>query len=349
MRRKVLRVILRKFRAKLHKMKGAPFWGYRALRDKLKDGEGSWADLRQVANIISANPWIVRMDSYRNVLTSFDPDLRLPDLKEARFYGQGLAGDCLASYRRGELSGRRVFEKIYRNDSTALRKNLWFYQDVLPSMASRPHVPDLVKIAKGARLSALYFDFIDNFTPAPEAVLLEELSRFCTLAFENQVGQRVVPLLDFRNQEIYLNARKKLSELLVRSGRSVDDLEAIEHLISGAEFPKHLSHGDLSVFNVDRTGIIIDWDMCGYAPVGYDIAIVMHTMMTFTKISDVREFVDRYVPLYGPTIRLSLLYLAAILYCRKRPGARISDSLVLEMFDSAVAERAACQPGWLPA
>ena len=284
------------------------------------------------------------MKEYQRLLTQFDPEFNISDLSDAEFHGDGMSADCLGCYRMGKLSGRPAFEKIYKTGSLSLLKTIWLYNEILPEMTERPRLPELLHISEGQRLTAVYSSFIEDFKPVSEDALLKELFLFCDMAFRNQVKTGVTPLSDFRNQQIYINARKRLKKIVSRSGRNEAYQHALEEFISDAVFPKHLSHGDLSVFNVDKSGSFIDWDMCGYSPIGYDIAIVMHKAMPFQAMSEVEEFVNGYTDLYGDQIRLSLFYLAAVFYCRRLPGGCVNDALILEIFDAAVAELGRSQP-----
>ena len=81
--------------------------------------------------------------------------------KSTEFIGQGSGKHNLCVYRKVCIDNKYYFEKVYFNDSVALRKNMWIQDNGYPILRNYLNTAKLCKIIRGDLISIAYFDFID--------------------------------------------------------------------------------------------------------------------------------------------------------------------------------------------
>lgn len=224
-----------------------------------------------------------RHDTYHALLRHHDPALD-PVGRDSvqRFAGAGLGTGALGGCRRITGVDGDVFEKIYVRRSPIGRNIVFFYDRLFPQVRQVVDLPALRLLNPGDRLlqSLVAFHDLSGLRPAPLARRLDIIARLAALDTPLPPAAARASLHgDFERRHWMRRGRETL--LSVLSGRDgiagADPLDArLEALIRVArQAPRYFSHGDLSNSNVFETGLVIDWDVCGRLPFGWDAAWLM--------------------------------------------------------------------------
>lgn len=313
----------------LAEKKGDAHWS-RIIRDLQP---GSWYELQLLARIISRHVW--DHDRFEQLLRNYDPLLELPPIEAGtkRFIGKGSGTGSLQVYRRVELGGRRCFEKIYRNDALGLQKNLWFYDRVEPQLdRSLVAAPRLLHMAKGGKMSALYFEYLEAQSIDQQAALEKSIAitkHFITI--ERSVLDSAPA--DFHDFTMSYGYSLGVAGIVGMFEKRRNRLELFRQMEQAAgQCRRAFCHGDLSMANLSDTSLVIDFDECGIYPAGYDIAKMLLGYLGPSSIDEIKLFLERnFRESLGeaawPDFLFSTLFFSLVLGSRKGRESTVKNEL----------------------
>lgn len=221
-----------------------------------------------------------RNDELDSALCRFDSGLTLaPAVFSSRsFAGTGRSSGALQGYRRIRGPKSDLFEKIFIREIDMGANGVFFYREVLPTVAELVRTPALRHLSDGAVLTQTLVDHIDigQTTPAgyPERMQIAMRLAEAGTPLPADPDARAHHT-DFELRPRYFMGREMLIELLLAAHEPVQPRDALaarmERLAAVVRAsPRHFCHGDLSSVNVFAGGMVVDWDMCGVLPFGWD-------------------------------------------------------------------------------
>lgn len=208
---------------------------------------------------------------YDLLLREFIPDLDL-QMRDKCFIGDGMGMENLNCYRKILLTSNDcLFEKVYFSDNDKLKSLLWFEKNIIKIIDRELVIPTVKKSYFGEVVTAVYFKFLKL-----KLIDIEDL--------ESKLNKIAVALYSLSNEmklgginppEFFLDYKKHnyyIRNVVSAKIRFDDDLkfESISSKVDGSY--RVLTHGDLSETNVFDDNTVIDWDSCGYFPLGLDFS-----------------------------------------------------------------------------
>lgn len=319
---------IRKPAAVLAKRWQAPIASY----ERMKKGDIDFRELRRLSKYLYLTSDHV---NYERVLKKIDPWLNLPKVNAQQFVGSGAGMGSLNCYRRVVLDGVLAFEKVYEIESDAFRKLDWFHQEVLPKFLCRISTPAIRHVAKGNKFAVVYFEYLDCIKPAKPKMLFSEAIRLhCVFAgFDPAFTSSAIT--EFEREIMYDDGVRQLKRLLERTGHNVDHQTQLEWFVSSSAVPRVFAHGDLIPPNFSQTGHLLDFDKCGFYPIGYDIAYMLSKRWRISTVSELERVLDKQSAFGAEECRISILYFAAVFYAR-RPAVAVSENFPVFLFERAL-------------
>jgi len=311
----------------------------KALRSSIA-GKVSWGQLRELSSTVSHTR---DHALYEAMVAAFDPRLSLVSTGgcvDAAFIGRGKGGGSLNAYRRVRSAGVLLFEKIYLQRSSEYLRSNWFYSDVFPCQGGLPIVVPAVALQRdGGALSARYFHFVD-LRPVAREQFLERALQVDRLLYElpDSLFKRApAELFAFQQRGMYKTGFKAAVRFLETRGiGTAADLEKLETCVAG--LARKFSHGDLSRFNVCQGGEVVDWDLCGVDPLGYDLGCAVTRCMEPSGPAQLVAFFERVWRQRGDEagrflhdFLFSAMFFAFIYYAR-RDWCRVSDETLAGLY-----------------
>lgn len=278
-------------------------------------------ELRNISDMISVNK---NNDFYNTLLKLFIPGWDL-NIKEAKFITGGWGTPSLNSYRKVKIGDNLWFEKVYFTSSRELNALQWLQKNIYPLLKKDEEisVPEIIKIYKSEVLSIVYFDFmqlssLDNKKSIQPLIILTKRLYKASLREDILELMHTAPdyLKDYRSHFQYKQnieyARTQLSEYHINTGGLEVILEKNRNV---------LTHGDMQHTNVFKNFKLIDWDLFGIFPAGFDPAFLFFRF--FEKGNIKFNIVDWLEKNYKDTVpqnqwslfQLSFSYFLFIFYC----------------------------------
>lgn len=282
-----------------------------------------------------------RHDSYHALLRQQDPALDLVGREAVhRFAGTGLAAGALGGCRRIACADGDVFEKIYVRRSPIGRNIVFFYDRLFAQVRRVVDLPALRLLNPGDRLLQCLVAFHDlsGLRPAPLALRLDIIARLAALDTPPPPAAAGALHGDFEGRHWVRRGRETLLSVLAGHGEGAEAARMdarLDALIAVArQAPRYFSHGDLSNSNVFETGLVIDWDVCGRLPFGWDAAWLMRRRLPEDSLARADAFFDAALRQGGARDDLHrfcfLLFLMLFHACER--GARSSAPFLAEVF-----------------
>lgn len=219
---------------------------------------------------------------YNLILKTFISDFE-NNFKTASFIGYGVGKENLNCYRKVVFleSNEEFFEKVYFTDNDKLKSLLWL-EDNNPLSGSQEIItPRVRKVLQGDFLTAVYFDYI-NLLPLDIELLETSLNKVAITLYNNSLefeNADEVPVFfkEFQNHNYYKN---NINNAIQRFGKLIDFYKIDKNIENSFSV---ITHGDLSETNVCQNNVVIDWDSCGYFPLGLDIAKIYFRLIVNGK------------------------------------------------------------------
>lgn len=234
---------------------------------------------------------------YNQLLASFLTDWKL-EVKEAKFIGSGAGESSLSTFRKVNVEGKPLHEKIYFSSYQDIKRITWFYQHVSVLVGNAGiNLPRVDKVFSGDVITAFYSDYV-------ELIKLDTVKKeACLLTFSHQLYQlslkedfRVIAekspayIKDFRSHFEYKQGIMKAKSILEKHAI---DIELIEQYITKSRYV--LTHGDIQDTNAFDRDTLIDWDSVGIYPAGFDAAFLFFILMLNNekiKVDNFLEWID---------------------------------------------------------
>ena len=245
-------------------------------------------DLKIVTSLMSLTGDHARHEA---CLQRHDPGIRFADpSRQRRFHGMGVGGDSLNIYRLLEGPDGTSFEKTYRSDSPSLDALPFMHETVLPRIDG-VRAPRLEHIERSDRLTVLRFQAV-RMPAAPKLELERVAHTIARLARADLSGLEIPPALrDFERGHIGKFGKRLRDQIRHaypdRSGEILAALKRRRREIRS--LPVVPCHGDLNRHNFSADGHVIDWDLAGFYPHGYDAAYVAAKPWPYRDLAELRS------------------------------------------------------------
>lgn len=304
-------------------------------------------------------PYYVSHRRYEDIIRLYDKDLKFPDLDHSlcKFIGRGGGDSSLASYRKVLLTETNAiaFEKVYHispfESHNGFKRTRWFYKQIFPRLDPSLGIPSILSIHKGKIFAAVYFDFIHNPKNFWEdngngPIHLAMGDRYACIHRAFVEASKYHKRKRYKHKYFYTSpytqGRRMASHFLGSncvSGALLDDLEQAIKLFTREHY--HFAHGDLHTENFFLNALI-DFDMCGWYPEGFDLAFMLSLAYEFKDKREMLNYVQnqQILHLELPAIKLSFLYFAFIFYSRRKRGINASDEFLLQIWSEACSLQA---------
>jgi len=240
-----------------------------------------------------------------------------------KFLNKGKGSGTIRSYRKVEGKNISLFEKIYFRDQPEWKKTIDFYNKIFQDAYNLNIVaPNLVYINKGSYLVVTYTEFFD-LEPIERNQYLEKAvemaTRIMNIPYQYNSND-FSEILDY-NSDINFKLFKRR---LLSCFKNDNNDQMIELIYSVDQYIKEyierrLCHGDLSLNNLFKNNILIDWDRFGYYPIGYEFAMIIIRIHRYEGLS-----IEKYLTLENefysivsvfmnkPDFKLSLSYFTLV-------------------------------------
>jgi hypothetical protein len=287
-----------------------------------------WEDLKLYSTFCH---FYIDSDRHEKILRHFDRKLDFTPFIFDSWVGDGFGKDSLNCYRIVSHKGRKFFEKIYKNKSGDLCKILRLHHPK-NSMIDQLniHTPRIHKILKGDVLTAVYFEYLDGLRHSSREQALFHYHKFFLKAYK-LTTKNSDDSKDFQSHELYKDGRKGALEIL----KSTDEERFFELEAQVLRSRVIWSHGDWYHKNITPEGVIIDWDRCGYYPVGFDLGYCFSKSVTAEGLQSGALLGSRHIPkVVHESYLANFLFFCFVFYSR-RVGRLLSDHDLKYLFDLA--------------
>ena len=137
-----------------------------------------------------------------------------------------------------------------------------------------------------------------QLTPAPLDDMVETLHRLSGLQTPVP-GEKALAAYhaDFRGRPRFLKGYKRLhAALLRRRSDGTDPSGRLQGLLETVcALPRVFSHGDPDARNILAGGMVLDWDLCGHLPLGWDQAWVARDALEENSLRGALTFFDVFL------------------------------------------------------
>lgn len=300
-----------------------------AASNRVSSMDFHWEDLKLYSTFCR---FYIDSDRHEKILTHFDGKLDLTPFVFESWVGDGFGKDSLNCYRIVSHKGRKFFEKIYKNESEDLRKILHLHHPKNPTIDQlNIHTPRIQKLLKGDVLTAVYFEYLDGLKHSSREQALVNYNNFFLKAYKF-TGENIGDSKDFLSHELYKEGREGALEIL--KSTYVERFFELEAQVSRSRVI--WSHGDWYHKNITPEGVIIDWDRCGYYPVGFDLGYCFSKSVTAEGLESDALLGSRHIPkVIHESYLANFLFFCFVFYSR-RVGRLVSDRDLKYLFDLAV-------------
>lgn len=260
----------------------------------------SWEELKYWSYIVSCYE---QHGIYEQMLSAFGSVEALDASRIAekvKFVGSGSGGSTLNSYRSIVLvdpskPGSWLFEKVYRCQGfDDLERVLAVVRQLGDRLcAGDIFMPQLLDVRKGDELAIVY----SAFTPSARVSVRQAVARgsavvqkLMALPTEGLVSETVLS----KPHSNYLQALAKTRDWI--AGKRPAALTAFDNLSRkiNDSYPRYLAHGDLHRKNILVSGAVLDWDSCGFYPIGYDPGLIMARGLNAESVEELEHSLVKY-------------------------------------------------------
>jgi hypothetical protein len=212
---------------------------------------------------------------YEIILKTLIPIWQI-DIKEAKFIGVGIGDGSLDTHRKVTIGNKLYFEKVHFNSYQDLQKVQWFQNHIYELIKDKIKVPRVQKTYRGKLLTIVYYDYF-NLTKLGNKSKESSLIQFSKALYQiscmnkSDLDELELPesIKGFKNHFQYQRNITLAGAELAKHGI---DLKAIEKLVEHSKCV--LTHGDLNEGNGYKKEALIDWDLFGIYPIGFDPAYI---------------------------------------------------------------------------
>lgn len=219
---------------------------------------------------------------YNLILKTYIPSFQA-SFKSADFIGYGVGKENLNCYRKVAFleSSEFFFEKVYFTDTDKLKSLLWFEDNISIRERQGLIIPKLIKVLSGDFLTAVYFEYV-KLSPLSIELLAPSLNKVAITLYRNSLNFKNIEEVPdfFKNYQNHNYYKNNINKAMQKFGKRISFCK-LNKSIENSFFV--VSHGDLSETNVCQNNVVIDWDSCGYFPLGLDIAKIYFRLIVNDK------------------------------------------------------------------
>jgi len=213
---------------------------------------------------------------YELCLKKMDPLLDFSYTKRVNnqtYIYRGKGSGSIKPHRILTRGRKKIFEKIFLNDSQDLKANELFYKSKSELLNKRNIIaPKCFDIIKGKIFTVFLYEYM-NLKPIPSGREYETLREKSLELYRDSNDRDFSDPLTFEFFEFGIN---RLSSNKVFSPLEQTQINQLIKLS-----PVYFQHLDLSENNVYQDNIIIDWDGSGYFPLGMDFGRLLLSYFIF--------------------------------------------------------------------
>lgn len=213
-------------------------------------------------------------EGYNQLLKEFVPQWNAA-LNKAKFIGHGIGKDGFNTYRKVEIDGEVLFEKILISFKPHIvDKALWLQNSFLGQVDKHYiHSPALKKYFKGEVITIMYYDYVD-LPKIPSTKALEQAVEMAEylykLSFEKPPSAfKTIPGYLYELQYIR-RYRTRINRVRATLNDKNIDFEKIEGSLQKGRLV--YTHLDIKGKNMFKKNTLIDWDEFGIFPAGMEQA-----------------------------------------------------------------------------
>lgn len=260
-------------------------------KNLIRTGNLSWITLKKYSTFCRYDE---SHEQYVDLLQTFDPTLKFPPCLKAKFIGDGFGDGSLNSYRIVKFSNKQYFEKIYLRASSDYKNILWFYKNLQPTLVNTGvKNPALKSITEGDQLAIIYTEYFEDTTPIVDASALyaEKFQSF----FDIKQSACRTNKNNFMTHALYIDGKKKAATYAPYSlDNGHEALTTMEESMSITV--QIFSHGDWYHKNINKEGVIFDWDRCGFYPAGFDLAYCLSKSLAIKSLDQLDSAIKQFIP-----------------------------------------------------
>lgn len=299
-------------------------------RKRVRAGHPDWLTLKTYSTFCRYDE---RHEDYERLLQEFDSELKFPASTRSQFFGDGFGDGSLNSYRIVQHGGQKYFEKIYLKESPDFKNSVWFYRDVQPKLSEAGlRTPRLDAIIEGRFLSIVRVELVEDAQPITRAEALRFYQEQFHTMYDVERAQVHGPGRSFTKHTLYLDGKRKAAAYgaasLYESGAT---LTAMEEATRGATLM--FCHGDWYSKNVNREGIVFDWDRCGFYPAGFDLGYCLSKSFRAESLSELDRAIHQSIPVSLRSQCVPAAWFFCLVFYSRRIGVRSSDAFLRALYD----------------
>ncbi len=212
---------------------------------------------------------------YEKILRTLIPNWQI-NIKEAKFIGVGIGDGSLDTHRKVTIGNKTYFEKVHFNSYQDLRKVQWFQNHIYALIEDKIKVPRIQKTYRGKLLTIVYYDYF-NLTKLENKTKENSLIQFSKALYrisctnEANLDESELPesINGFKNHFQY---QRNITLAGAEMAKQGIDMKTIEKSVEHSKCV--LTHGDLNEGNGYKKDVLIDWDLFGIYPIGFDPAYI---------------------------------------------------------------------------
>lgn len=262
-------------------------------------GEADKDELKQFFKTIKKNN---DHKYYEKWLSEIIPEWPLKSTKR-KFLSGGKGRSNINVYRKIRIKNKWLFEKVFFTSNISLKHIKWLEEYVFSVLTTENMVvPRIYQTYESKLLEVVYFDFLELNSIRNPKLLIE----ICVILYEFSENQE--DYLDEQNIPTSLFSFRPPSYTagIEKLTAAQNELEiSVYNILETINNSKRiLAHGDIKRTNAFQNKIVIDWDLAGFYPIGFDPAYVLfklcHNKMIDIKTLDYRQWVEKH---FKPVIK----------------------------------------------
>jgi hypothetical protein len=236
---------------------------------------------------------------YERILKIFIRDWQL-DFEKASFIGMGVGDGSLDTHRKVTIGNKHYFEKVYFNYYRDLQTAQWFQKYIYELIEDEITAPPIRKTYRGTLLTVAYYDYLklaklEKETRKSRLLQFSKDLYLFSCSHESYLANLEPPgyIKNFRDHFIYRWNIDLAEAVLLKEGIEANHFE---ELLNRSECV--LTHGDINEGNGYKNGVLIDWDLAGIYPVGFDPAYI-YFRLPIKSEKDIGSWLEEH---YGAVI-----------------------------------------------
>lgn len=221
---------------------------------------------------------------YDLILSSYIPNFET-SYRKAKFIGFGIGKENLNCYRKIlSISNQNLFEKVYYSGNDKLESLFWLEKNIHFTDEDEIIKPEIKSVHAGDFLTAVYFKYLD-IAHIGSGELDRTLNKVALNLYSKSNKEKYKEDFFpdyFKNYKLHNYYKNNIEKAAEKLNGVLDVIQCTKKIDEGFYV---ISHGDLSESNVCQSNVVIDWDSCGFFPLGLDIAKIYFRLIVNARYS----------------------------------------------------------------